>query len=107
VRHSFVSLLSDSGVPIEEISRHVGHKSTVVTEPVYRKQLRPVIQSGATVMDRLFAPPGWQSDWHGLDNSKKLQRGLGEQPPTDVWRTTSQPVRSIKGQRPRTATSMS
>ena len=55
LRHSFVSLLSDSGVPIEEISRLVGHNSTLVTEIVYRKQLRPVIQSGATVMDRLFA----------------------------------------------------
>jgi integrase len=54
LRHSFVSLLSDSGVPIEEISRRVGHRSTVVTEIVYRKQLRPVIQSGATVMDRLL-----------------------------------------------------
>ena len=52
--HSFVSLLSDSGVPIEEISRLVGHRSTLVTETVYRKQLRPVIQSDATVMDRLF-----------------------------------------------------
>jgi integrase len=55
LRHSFVSLLSDSGVPIDEISRLVGHRSTVVTEIVYRRQLRPVIQSGATVMDRLFA----------------------------------------------------
>jgi integrase len=54
LRHSFVSLLSDSGVPIEEIPRLVGHRSTLVTEVVYRKQLRPVIQSGATAMDRLF-----------------------------------------------------
>jgi integrase len=61
LRHSFVSLLSDSGVPIEEISRLVGHKSTVVTEVVYRKQLRPVIQSGATVMDQLFTARGNQS----------------------------------------------
>src|SRR3954467_9288046 len=37
LRHSFVSLLSDSGVPIEEISRLVGHRSTLVTEVVYRK----------------------------------------------------------------------
>jgi hypothetical protein len=42
-------------VPIEEISRLVGHRSTLVTETVYRKQLRPVIQSGATAMNRLFA----------------------------------------------------
>jgi integrase len=60
LRHSFVSLLSDSGIPIEEISRLVGHKSTLVTEIVYRKQLRPVIQSGATVMDGLFIRTGNQ-----------------------------------------------
>lgn len=58
LRHSFVSLLSDSGVSIEEISRLVGHTGTTVTELVYRHQLRPVIQQGAETMDRLFANPG-------------------------------------------------
>jgi integrase len=52
LRHSFVSLLSDHGVPLEEISRLVGHSSTAVTGLVYRKQIRPVIQSGAVTMDR-------------------------------------------------------
>ncbi|MEU9345229.1 site-specific integrase [Streptomyces sp. NPDC048278] len=54
LRHSFVSLLSDKGVPLEEISRLVGHSGTAVTEEVYRKQIRPVIQTGAVVMDDLF-----------------------------------------------------
>ena len=54
LRHSFVSVLSDSGVPLEEISRLLGHKSTLVTEVVYRKQLRPVMQAGAVAMDRVF-----------------------------------------------------
>ena len=54
LRHSFVSVLSDAGVPLEEISRLVGHSGTTVTELIYRHQLRPVIQTGATVMDRLF-----------------------------------------------------
>lgn len=54
MRHSFVSLLSESGLPIEEISRLVGHSGTHVTELVYRKQLRPVIQTGATAMNGLF-----------------------------------------------------
>jgi integrase len=44
LRHSFVSLLSDSDTPIEEISRLIGHKSTTVTELVYRKQIRPAVQ---------------------------------------------------------------
>lgn len=54
LRHSFVSLLSDGGVPLEQISRLVGHSGTTVTELVYRKQIRPVVDDGATVMDRIF-----------------------------------------------------
>lgn len=54
MRHSFVSLLSDSGVPLEHISRLVGHAGTAVTETVYRQQLRPVLEQGATAMDRIF-----------------------------------------------------
>ena len=54
LRHSFVSLLSDARVPIESISRLVGHRSTMVTETIYRKQLRPVIEGGAEVMDRIL-----------------------------------------------------
>jgi hypothetical protein len=52
-----VSLLSDARVPIESISRLVGHRSTIVTETVYRQQIRPVIEDGADVMDRIL--PGW------------------------------------------------
>ena len=33
-RHSFVSVLSDAGVPIEQISQLVGHSGTTVTELV-------------------------------------------------------------------------
>lgn len=54
LRHSFVSLLSDNGMPIERISRLVGHSGTSVTELVYRKQIRPVVEDGAVAMDRLF-----------------------------------------------------
>lgn len=54
LRHSFVSLLSDSGMALEEISRLVGHSGTSVTELVYRHQIRPVLQTGAVAMDALF-----------------------------------------------------
>ncbi|MEW9554112.1 tyrosine recombinase XerC [Nonomuraea sp. NPDC050783] len=54
MRHSFVSLLSDSGMPIEAISRLAGHRNTTVTETVYRKQLRPLLLEGAEAMDRIF-----------------------------------------------------
>jgi hypothetical protein len=54
VQITLVSLLSDDGVPLEQISRLVGHSGTTVTELVYRKQIRPVVDDGATVMDRIF-----------------------------------------------------
>ena len=56
LRHSFVSVLSDAGIPVEQIAQLVGHSGTTVTELVYRHQLRPVIQTGATIMDSLFGP---------------------------------------------------
>jgi hypothetical protein len=54
LRTSFVSLLWETGMAIEEISHLVGHNSTVVTETVYRHKLCPVIRSGADLMDHLF-----------------------------------------------------
>jgi integrase len=54
MRHSFVSVLSASGVRIEDISRLVGHSSTTVTETVYRHEILPVMQETATVMDLIF-----------------------------------------------------
>ena len=54
LRHSFVSIMSDAGVPIERISRLVGHSDTTTTETIYRHQIRPVVQGGAEVMDELF-----------------------------------------------------
>ncbi|WP_257895183.1 site-specific integrase [Streptomyces anulatus] len=58
LRHSFVSLLSDHGIPLERIALLVGHSSQATTEAVYRKQLRPVITQGAEAMDEIFAEQG-------------------------------------------------
>jgi integrase len=54
LRTSFVSLMSHHGVSIEEIARLVGHASTRTTEIVYRRELRPVITTGAEIMDQIF-----------------------------------------------------
>ena len=56
LRPSFVSLLSASGVRIEDIARLVGHSGTAVTEKVYRHQLHAVLnerrrQQGLTWAD--------------------------------------------------------
>jgi len=63
LRHSFLSVLSDAGVSQEQISQLVGHSGTTVTELVYQHQLRPVIQTGATVMDQLSSANRRQADW--------------------------------------------
>jgi integrase len=56
LRTSFVSLMSHRGVSIEEIARLAGHASTRTTEIVYRRELRPVITTGAEIMDQIFSP---------------------------------------------------
>lgn len=40
--------------PLARIARLVGHSSSRTTEVIYRKELRPVIATGAEVMDDLF-----------------------------------------------------
>ena len=58
LRHTFVSLLSDSGVPIEQIADAVGHSSTRTTKVVYRHQLRPVTRTAAVALGPLFESRG-------------------------------------------------
>jgi integrase len=54
LRHTFVSLMSDSGVPVEEIARLAGYATSRTTEIVYRHQLQPVMDKGAQAMDQIF-----------------------------------------------------
>jgi integrase len=56
LRTSFVSMMSYQGVPVEEIARLAGHASSRTTEVIYRRELRPVITTGAEVMDQIFQP---------------------------------------------------
>ena len=58
LRHTLVSIMSESGVPVEEIARLAGHDRTTTTEVVYRRELRPVIATGAEVMDRVLGETG-------------------------------------------------
>ena len=46
--------MSTSGVPVEEIARLAGHTSTRTTEIVYRRELRPILTTGAEIMDTIF-----------------------------------------------------
>lgn len=54
LRHSFISLLSANGTPIENIALLAGHAGTRVTQQVYRHELRPVLTEGAEAIDTVF-----------------------------------------------------
>ncbi|OLT27170.1 hypothetical protein BJF83_18930 [Nocardiopsis sp. CNR-923] len=62
LRHSFVSLMSADGVPVEEIARIAGHATTVTTETYYRRELRPVLTEGAQRMDVILASEAVEED---------------------------------------------
>ena len=68
-RHTALSIMSSNGVPIREISNTVGHKSTHVTETVYRHVIVLEIRGGATVMDDVFSDNEDDTD-EGNENAK-------------------------------------
>jgi site-specific recombinase XerD len=54
MRHTFVSVLSANGVPVESIALLAGHDLTTTTELVYRHEIRPALTQGAEIMDTIF-----------------------------------------------------
>jgi integrase len=54
MRHTFVSVLSANGVPVESITLLAGHDRSATTESVYRHEIRPALTQGAEVMDKIF-----------------------------------------------------
>ena len=54
LRHSAVSLLSASGVPIELVADVMGHSTTRTTEAVYRHSVLPTASGAVRAMDELF-----------------------------------------------------
>jgi integrase len=56
LRHTFVTMLSNHGVPIEVISDAVGHINSSVTREVYRHQIADQVSDAARVWDRIREP---------------------------------------------------
>jgi integrase len=54
LRHTFVTLCSYHGVPIEDIADTAGHSTTAITEQVYRHRQPVVGAAAATVMEGLL-----------------------------------------------------
>jgi integrase len=55
MRHTFVSVLSANGVPVESIAVLAGHDRSATTESIYRHEIRPALTQGAEVMDKIFS----------------------------------------------------
>lgn len=51
LRHSAASLLSDAGVPLEQIADVLGHASTRMLDQTYRHRVRPSIAAAVAAMD--------------------------------------------------------
>ena len=54
LRHTFVSVLSHAGVPVESIADAAGHANANITRTVYRHQLADVVTQAVTTMDAGF-----------------------------------------------------
>ena len=57
LRHAAASLLSAAGVPIEDISDTLGHRSVAVTAEIYRHPIAPVRSGHMIAMNQLFDTP--------------------------------------------------
>jgi integrase len=53
-RHTWVSVLSDAGVDIEDIADAAGHINSSVTRNVYRHQIADKVSKAAVAMDQIF-----------------------------------------------------
>jgi integrase len=53
MRHTYASIVHDSGVPAEEVAQQLGHSRTAVFEMVYRHVLTPRRREGQRVMDTI------------------------------------------------------
>jgi hypothetical protein len=74
-RNTAVSIMSSNGVPMQDISDTVGHKSTRVTETVYRHVIVPQIRRGAAVMDDVFGDED-SSDYNNKEAKTTEDLGL-------------------------------
>jgi integrase len=54
LRHSAASIMSASGLPLEEVADVLGHDGTRMTALVYRHAVKPTIDGAARVMGEAF-----------------------------------------------------
>ena len=54
LRHSASSIMSDAGIPLEQIADALGHTSTRMLEATYRHRVRPSITAPMAVMEAVL-----------------------------------------------------
>jgi transposase len=93
MRTSFVSMMSYKGVPVEEIARLAGHASSRTTEVIYRRELRPVITTGAEVMDQIFRS---RQSQEGTASVAGLSPGVRSRLVRETGKPTAQMARDLR-----------
>ncbi len=53
LRHSAASLMSDAGMPIEQVADQLGHKDLRMPQRHYRHRIRPTVDGGTVLGDVL------------------------------------------------------
>lgn len=76
LRHTFVSLLSAHGVPVEAIALLAGHNQTATTELVYRHQIVPALTPRRGHRPDLQLRVGWEI-FCGMPSRTSLSHTLG------------------------------
>jgi integrase len=81
LRHTFASILSDNGLPLEEIADLMGHAGPHVTGAVYRKQIKPVIRKvgpGASGASAASDPQPSVTPLKAIRRTSKMASGPGK-----------------------------
>jgi len=69
LRHAAASLLSAAGIPLEDISDTLGHRSVTITADIYRRPIAPIPSGHMPAMHQLTPTPstsGRLKAEHGL-----------------------------------------
>jgi integrase len=56
LRHAAASLMSDAGVPIEQVADQLGHKDLPMLQKHYRHRIRPTVGAGLVLDETLRRP---------------------------------------------------
>ena len=80
LRHAAASLLSAAGVPIEDISDTLGHRSITVTAEIYRHPIAPIRSGHMAAMNQLIRTAPKRKKPKGAPSSQTDETTTSENP---------------------------